>query len=65
MGGGAIALHANDSDAIDFMNGRFLFRSQWAIFSVLIAISWIVPGLSTLLFKKRRNREFERAQQNK
>jgi RNA polymerase sigma factor (sigma-70 family) len=63
VGGGAIAQHANDRAAFHFMNSRFFFRNGWTIFYVLIVYCWLGPGISMLMFKRRRNREFERTQE--
>jgi len=62
-GGGTIALHANDSEAFDFMYSHFFFRNGWNIFYALIVYCWLVPGTSMLILKRRRNRAFERTQE--
>jgi RNA polymerase sigma factor (sigma-70 family) len=54
--GGALAEHANDQAAYDFMNGNFFFRNAWRIFNTLVLISWLLPGLTTLYYKRWRRK---------
>lgn len=54
--GGALAEHANDQAAYDFMNGNFFFRHAWGIFNIFVLISWLLPGSVTLYYKRWRQK---------
>ena len=51
-GGGVIAAHANDRHAYAYMQRSPFFRNQWTIFNILIVLSWLVPGITTLCFNR-------------
>ena len=51
-GGGVIAAHANDRHAYAYLQRSPFFRNQWTIFNILIVLSWLVPGITTLCFKR-------------